>query len=340
VAPRVTVFIPTYNRARLLRFAIDSVLAQTFADFRLEISDNASADGTPDVVASFDDPRIVYIRQPENVGLLRNHNMFLERVDTEYALILSDDDLIYPGLLDRAVRELDGRASAAVVHTAFDVIGAENDVLLQDVDWTHGLTGDAVESSGEFLRESMEWSCRICESTALMRCAALPEGGMNAEDFPALDFGMWLRIAATGWEFSFLAETLAACRIHDQSHSSAYGAPQGPGYIQGIEIVSLLRAIKSRFIAANAERLEDPARLRRLAERAHRRELVLMARNTTLPERRLRPTLRALYKSGRADPGVLLESSAWRLAGASVLGSRVVDRLKARMAPSEATQPR
>ena len=266
--------------------------------------------------------------------------MFLERVETEYSLILSDDDLIYPGLLDRAVRELDARPDTAVVHTAFDVIGPDSDVLLRDVDWTHGLTGDSVESSGEFLRESMAWSCRVCESTALMRCAALPAGGMSAADFPALDFGMWLRIAAAGWQFAFLAETLAACRIHGESHSSAYGAPQGPGYIQGVEIVSRLKEIKSRLIDANAERLDDPAQLRRLSERAHRRELVVMARNTTLPERRLRPTLRALYTSARADPGILLESSAWRLAGASILGSRVVDRLKRRAAPGEAAQPR
>ena len=61
------------------------------------VSDNASDDSTPQVVASFDDPRLEYVRQPENLGLLGNHNWFLERLDTDYALILPDDDLVYPG---------------------------------------------------------------------------------------------------------------------------------------------------------------------------------------------------------------------------------------------------
>ena len=80
--PRVTVFIPTYNRARLLPEAIESVLAQTYDDFRLEVSDNASDDATPEVVASFDDPRLEYVRQPENLGLLGNHNWFLAAART------------------------------------------------------------------------------------------------------------------------------------------------------------------------------------------------------------------------------------------------------------------
>ena len=77
VAPRVIVFVPTYNRAGLLRPSLDSILAQTYGDFRLEISDNASTDDTPAIVESYDDPRIDYTRQPENLGMLGNHNWFL-----------------------------------------------------------------------------------------------------------------------------------------------------------------------------------------------------------------------------------------------------------------------
>ena len=109
---RVTVFIPTYNRAGLLPHAIAGVLAQTYDDFRLIVSDNASTDETPNVVASFDDPRLEYVRQPENLGLLGNHNWFLERVESDYALILPDDDLVYPDMLERTVAELASRPEA------------------------------------------------------------------------------------------------------------------------------------------------------------------------------------------------------------------------------------
>ena len=332
--PRVTVFIPTYNRARLLRFAIDSVLAQTYRDFRLEISDNASTDGTPEVVASYSDPRIVSIRQPENIGLLGNHNRFLERVDTEYALILPDDDAVRPELLARAVPVLDQHPRVGAVHTAFDLIGEANETLQEHVNWTYALTADAIESSGAFLEESMRWSCRICASTAVMRTAALQPGGMREADFPAVDFGMWLSMAGAGWDFAFLGDTLGLYRIHGASQSAvAFGTPTGPGYVQGAEIVSLLREVKLRYVDEHAARLDDPARLKRLAEGARRRELVVMARNLTLPERRAVPTFRALIGAVRTDPGVLLETSAWRLAAASLLGGRMVDRLKERRSP-------
>ena len=330
--PRVTVFIPTYNRAGLLPHAIESVLAQTYPDFRLEISDNASTDETPDVVARYDDPRIDYVRQPENLGLLGNHNWFLGHVQTEYALILPDDDLMYQELLERTVRVLDARPTVGTVHAAFDVIGPDGEILLRNVNWTYGLDGDTVESSEEFIVESMKWSCRICASTALMRTSALPPGGMSDADFPAVDFGMWLRMGGAGWEFAFLAETLGAYRIHGATHSAAFGPPQGPGYVQGVEIVSRLKDVKLRFIQAHDGRLAHAARLRRLAERSRRRELVVMARNKTLPGRRPRPTFSALVEAARADPGVLLETSAWRLAGASLLGPGVVDRLRGRRA--------
>jgi glycosyltransferase involved in cell wall biosynthesis len=328
VEPRVTVFIPTYNRAHLLPRAIESVLAQTYPDFRLEISDNASTDETPEIVARYQDPRIAFIRQPENLGLLGNHNQFLERVRTEYSLILPDDDLVYPELLENAVRTLDEQPEVGTVHAKFDVIGPDDEVLLRNVDWTYGLSGDTVETAEEFIAESMKWSCRVCASTALMRTAALPQGGMSAADFPAVDFGMWLRMGGAGWKFAFLGKTLGAYRIHGETHSARFGPPQGPGYVQGVEIVSQLKGVKLRFIDTHDGELADPAKLRRLAEHSRRRELVVMARNTTLPERRPLPTFRALLEATRADPGVLLEPAAWRLAGASLLGPGVVERLR------------
>lgn len=326
--PRVTVFIPTHNRAKLLPLSIRGVLEQTFDDLRLVVSDNASEDETPQVVASFDDPRIEYVRQPKDLGLLGNHNWFLNRIETDFALILSDDDLVYPTLLERAVAELDRRPRAGVAHTAFDVIDDEGAVLLPHVNWTYGLEHDCVESPEEFITESMRWSCRICASTTLMRASALPPDRMVHEDFPAVDFGMWLRTAAAGWEFAFLNEALGAYRIHGGAHSATFGTPEGPGYVQGIETASHLKAVKLRFLAENDGHLSDVARLRRLAEEARRRELLVMARNLTLPERKPGPTFRALAHAVRADPAVLLGAPPWKLAAGSLLGPRAVEWLK------------
>jgi hypothetical protein len=135
-------------------------------------------------------------------------------------------------------------------------------------------------------------------------------------------------MAGGGWEFVFLNETLAAYRIHGQTQSAAFGAPQGPGYVQSSEIVSLLQEIKLRFLEQYDGEAESTRRLRRLAEESRRRELLVMARNLTLPERKPVPTLRALAQAAREDPRVLLSLPPWKLAAGSLVGPRMVNWLK------------
>ena len=148
------------------------------------------------------------------------------------------------------------------------------------------------------------------------------------DDFPAIDFGMWLRMAGAGWEFAFVDETLGAYRIHSSNALGRIGPPQGPGYVQGIEIIALLKTVKLRFLDTHDGRIAEPRKLRRLAEQARRHAFVVMARNLTLPERKPGPTFRALAAAVRADPGVPLAVPAWRLAGASLLGPRLVERIR------------
>src|SRR5690242_9782613 len=133
--PRVTVALPTYNRSALLREALDSVLAQTFTDFVVVVSDNASTDETPDVVASYGDPRIVYRRQGRNIGWIANFNSALSGAETDYGIFLSDDDLLRPDLLARAVEVLDAHPGVGIFHSAFDIIDASGTVRMPGMDW-------------------------------------------------------------------------------------------------------------------------------------------------------------------------------------------------------------
>jgi Glycosyl transferase family 2 len=328
-SPRVTVVVPTFNRARFLRVAVDSVLAQTYGEFRLLVADNASTDETAEIVARYDDPRIDYVRRPENLGITANHNLALRDVTSEYCLIVPDDDALFPHTLERTVAALDGNPRAGMVHARFSVLGEDGAVLRELEDWTYGLDGDTVEPGETFVRESMLWSCRVCASTALMRMAALPEPPFDQDDFPAIDFGMWLRMALD-WEMAFLAEPLAGYRIHGATHSAAFGPPLGAGYTMRTEIVTRLRDVKLRFVERFRHRLEDVHDLRDRAARCMRRELIWMARNETLPERGFRPTVRALAAGLRVDPRLAAEPSAWSLLMGSVLGPRGVQLLRPR----------
>ena len=329
-ARRVTVVLPTYNRAHLIGGAIDSVLSQSYVDFDLVLYDNASTDETSDVVAAYADDRLSYVRRPANIGLLPNFQDALRRVESDYSLILCDDDLLLPGFLEATVDVLDRQPKTGMVHTAFAVLEEDGAVVDEHADWTCGLTEDTTEPAEEFLAESMRWGCRVCSSAALMRTSALPADLFEEGDFPAIDFGLWLRMAL-GWDIAYIARPLAAYRIHATSESAGLGVPLAAGYQTGVAWVDQRAGVKERFLAEHAAGLPNRAGLTRLARRGRRFELVMMVRKATLPERRALPTLRSLALATRADPRVLADPAAWRLAAASLLGPRVVERIRGRV---------
>src|SRR5215510_10892507 len=123
---KVTIGIPTFNRATLLRESMASVLSQSYPDFRLLVCDNASDDGTPETVASFNDSRIDYVRSDQNIGMNPNYNRVIELATTEFLLVLPDDDLLYPDHLRATVEVLEHHPRVGVVHTAFDRIDASS----------------------------------------------------------------------------------------------------------------------------------------------------------------------------------------------------------------------
>jgi glycosyltransferase involved in cell wall biosynthesis len=114
--PRVTVGVPTYNRAATLPRALTSVLAQTHADLELLVSDNASTDETPEVCRAFaqDDPRVRVVRRPHNVGLTENFNALLREATGELVMVLADDDWLDPSYVERCVALLDARPDHVV----------------------------------------------------------------------------------------------------------------------------------------------------------------------------------------------------------------------------------
>jgi len=320
--------MPTRNRAGWLRGGIEAALAQTFESFELLVFDNASTDETPDVVAGFDDPRIRYVRQPRDVGLVENHNRGLAAVETEYVIIVPDDDLMYPRLLERTVDVLDRLPKAGMVHTAIDMVGPKGQTLAAGVNWTMNLTGSKVEDGPEFIHESMKHSCRVCASTALMRRSALPAGYFDPADFPPVDVGLWLRMAKQ-WHMAFLDETLGGYRIHDHSHSAAVGTRTEAGYVRDVRLMRRQHEVKLRFIKQHIRDEREARKLRRLAGGGKRTEVVTRVRQQTVPERRFRRTVAAVADGVREEPRVAFDYRVWRLLAAAALGRRFTNLLLA-----------
>lgn len=138
--PRVSIITATYNRSDVLRCAIASALAQTFADFEHIVIGDACTDDTADVVSGFSDPRLRFINRLENCGEQSAPNNDGFAVSSgDIIAYLNHDDLWFPDHLERLVRSLDETGADLIYSLPFEIdrtgapyCGASNEELRYD----------------------------------------------------------------------------------------------------------------------------------------------------------------------------------------------------------------
>jgi glycosyltransferase involved in cell wall biosynthesis len=117
---RVSIVIPTYNRAELLKDTLRSALAQNYADLEIIVSDNASTDHTSQAMAEFlSDSRVKYFKNKTNIGMVPNwHKAVFERATGDWFLLLSDDDILTNSqFISRAVELINSDKDIKVVYS-------------------------------------------------------------------------------------------------------------------------------------------------------------------------------------------------------------------------------
>jgi glycosyltransferase involved in cell wall biosynthesis len=216
---RVTIAIPTYNRLPLLRQAIDSALSQTYADLEVIISDNASNDGTAEFVASIRDPRLLFLRQEANIGMLRNWNACLERATGDFLLLLSDDDYLEPSAIDnlvRAFRVAEDPDKVALTYCRTWEVDREG--VKQRID----PLPPAYEEATDFAIAYFSGLRKMHPCSTLMRTSDLKEigGYTQGSVILAVDAIAWSRILLKRGTIAALAEPLSNYRIHPGSETS------------------------------------------------------------------------------------------------------------------------
>jgi glycosyltransferase involved in cell wall biosynthesis len=127
--PRVSIAIPVFNGANYLRQTLDSLLAQTYRDFELIVSDNASMDATEEICRSYmaSDDRVRYFRNAANLGAHVNFNRAFRVARGQYFKWAAHDDLCHPTFLSRCVEVLDGDPSVILCHAQPVLIDANGE---------------------------------------------------------------------------------------------------------------------------------------------------------------------------------------------------------------------
>ncbi|NMG05885.1 glycosyltransferase family 2 protein [Brasilonema sp. UFV-L1] len=215
--PRLSIGLPVYNGEKFIKEAIDSLLAQTFEDFELIISDNASTDKTEEICRAYavKDKRIRYYRNEKNIGCARNFNRVFELSSGEYFKWAAHDDLHAPDFLMKCIEVLDKDNTIILCHSKTYFID-EHNKFLQNYDIQ--LQTDSPKSHKRFHELLAKHLCY--QIYGVIRASALrmipPMGSYGHADGIFL-----LRLGLVG-RFYEISEYLFFARSHPQQSMSMF----------------------------------------------------------------------------------------------------------------------
>jgi glycosyltransferase involved in cell wall biosynthesis len=222
---KVDIVVPCYNYARFLEGCVRSVLNQSVKDVRILIIDDASSDETLLVARKLAraDPRVTVAGHTKNVGHIDTYNEGIAWASAEYFLLLSADDLLVPGALERAIEVMD--ANPDVVLTYGRVVQWHDHLPIPDIKAKRTYTWER----HDMLKQLCVTTVPIATCTAIARTKAQKAiGGYKASLPHSGDMEMWLRFAANGSvarinavqgiyrkHFAAMSNEYYADRIHD-----------------------------------------------------------------------------------------------------------------------------
>jgi glycosyltransferase involved in cell wall biosynthesis len=324
----VTVCIPTRNRATLLAAAIDSVLAQSFPDFSLLVSDNASTDETAAMVEGVGDARLRYVRHDADIGATGNFNACLRAAGSEFALLLCDDDVLHPDFLSVAVATLRQQERVGFVFTTWQRRRDDGSVDEQVINEA-GLTQPTTLPGSEFIARAIRKQGNIAHtSSVLMRKAAIPADGFDPRDTFAMDVGLLLRMAAR-WDVAFVPDPLVQVRLEPDSLTGQVVGVGPNGRVRwDLDADVKRREVKLRFLQGPGRGLADAAELEGIVSSIFRRRVMRQSAVALRGPGHLRAARAALAKGMAVDTGVLWDPYAWRAGLAALAGPTLTQRLR------------
>lgn len=205
--PRVSVVIPTYNNARYLGTAIDSILAQDFDAFELIVVDDGSNDDTGERVAHYRDPRIHYLKNDTSRGIAGARNRGVDAARGEFTASLDSDDWADPTRLSRQVAFLDAHPDHAAVGSWASWMNADgtprSGVTRRPVDWQ--------DAAAQLIYKSSLQQPSVTGRTAVLREHRYDERFRFSSDYE-----LWARLAERH-RLASQPRPLVCCRRHETS---------------------------------------------------------------------------------------------------------------------------
>ncbi|MCX5785056.1 MAG: glycosyltransferase family 2 protein [Elusimicrobia bacterium] len=211
---KISIIIPTLNRAGFLKEAVDSALAQTYPGLEVIVADNASADNTPAVAAGYiNNPRFRYFRNDSNIGMVPNwRKALLEYSSGDWFLILSDDDfLIDPDYIKDAVALIREFPEVVLVYANGYKKTADGDFAL-DLPFDRVQSGKKIFLTRNNLGQQDFMLCNVLFNKTL----ALKLKAFSNDHNIACDSELFLKMCLTG-DVGFIKKAVSVYRAHENN---------------------------------------------------------------------------------------------------------------------------
>jgi glycosyltransferase involved in cell wall biosynthesis len=212
--PSVSVILPTFNRTRFLKPAVESVYAQTYADWEIVIADDGSGEETKDYLRSIEGPKVRIIWLPHSGNPSQVRNAAIAAASGRYLAFLDSDDVWAPSKLEKQLAALRGRTNSRWSYTACDQIDENGRPIAKK------RSRSIVRPEGWIFEELLTLQIGIAMPTVVAERNLVDEvGGFDEKQRFGEFHDLCLRLATKG-EVVVVGEPLCSVRTHGEHYSS------------------------------------------------------------------------------------------------------------------------
>lgn len=204
--PLVSIIIPVYNTAAYLARAIGTILSQDYTPTEIILINDGSTDDSETIIQSFEDPRIRYIKNDQNMGLVYTLNRGIELAGGKYIARMDGDDLCMPGRISHQVAYLETHLDVGLLATVVSLINEQDEPIGH---WE----ADRQNTAPAQIRAYLPKDNCIAHPSIMVRAELLKKYRYRKEQSQAEDYDLWLRMAADGVVIHKLAEPFVQHRI-------------------------------------------------------------------------------------------------------------------------------
>lgn len=218
---RIVIFVTTYNRINYLKLAIDSILKQTFSEFKLVVLDNCSNDGTEEYVKSIEDKRVNYIKHEHNLGGIGNLAYAFEHCAGEYFAIFHDDDILHNNLLKEEIAYLDNHENCVAVSCLANNIDENGKYTKQIKEEKYA---ERTFCQKQFFCEYLHKQKSLTFPATLYRTEFIQDKKItiSSKPGPCADVVVYMDIEKNGGTISEIPKALLDYRVYKNQDSSSY----------------------------------------------------------------------------------------------------------------------